>query len=610
MLLAQANYGPENRRVLFHTTIALGANYRSILPEDHDGFFYQSRMTRYLVADLRLDNRDELARKLDIPDADGLPDLAILLKAWDRWGSDCLEHLLGAFAFAVWDPTRKELFAARDHTGERPLFYHQTSGQFALASMPAGLLALPFVSAEPDEQHLVDWMSLSPQDPASSAFAQIKTVPPAHFLRVRSGHFECRPYWHPCDAAPIRYRRDSDYAEALTDLLDRATLPRLRTIGEVGSQLSAGLDSSSVAATAARLLDPPHRLTAFTAVPQPGFPGEGVPGRISNEGFAAAEVARLYPNMDHVQVHSANYDLLAELEAWTEAIGDLPTNGINFLWFSAILDQARSRGINVLLHGTFGNFTISQSGRDQMQSFFRSGRWPRLFRFANSLRTHGEMPFRQSFFHATNGLIPMALKRRLRPGISTLTPDFTSIHPELAEKYHLRERFVDEAYADLPDLETQRRHAFDQYDFGPTNAGIAARFGVEPRDPLGDKRIFEFCFAIPPEQYVVDNQSRSLIRRAMRGRLPHSTLQRFARGQQGADWYLTVERALPSFRQELELQRESALASRFVDLPRLQYLVDNFPTSGFQTNEIADSWNFALTRGITLGNFLRRLNRQ
>ena len=140
-------------------------------------------------------------------------------------------------------------------------------------------------------------------------------------------------------------------------------------------------------------------------------------------------------------------------------------------------------------------------------------------------------------------------------------------------------------------------------DLGSLNAAIRARTGIDPRDPSGDKRVFEFCYGIPAEQYVVGRQSRSLVRRAMKSRLPQSTLTRYKRGQQGVDWYITVELALPSFREELALQMQSPLARRIVDLPRLERLLDSWPDSGLEGHYATDHWNYALCRGHHAGVF-------
>ena len=132
-----------------------------------------------------------------------------------------------------------------------------------------------------------------------------------------------------------------------------------------------------------------------------------------------------------------------------------------------------------------------------------------------------------------------------------------------------------------------------------------ARYGIDKRDPTADKRIFEFCYSIPIDQFVAEAQSRSLVRRAMQGRLPASTLARSVRGQQGADWYLTVEQALPSFRAEFPALQHSPLAHKFLDLDRMSRLLQTWPETGHEGDAITDSWNYALTRGISLGYMLR-----
>ena len=609
MLDAQNSYGPDARFLWHDHDIAMGGNRLDLLPEDR----YDSQplwapgRSCCLVADVRLDNRDELAGELGLTEPERLSDATILMHCWLRWGEGCLDHILGGFAFAVWTPGRQELFAARDHTGERPLFYSRGGDQFALASMPEGLLCLPGVGAGGvKESRIVDWMSLNQPDWGASFYGKIERLPLGHFLRAQPDKFECKSYWHPCDAKPVRYKKDADYAEAFVEILDRAMAPRLRSTGEIGAQLSAGLDSSTVAASAALLLAREGRgLTAFTHIPQPGFLGKGYAGRLEDEWPGAAEVASLYPNMDHVGVHTAGRDLVADMKAWARTSGEPAPNLINLLWISGILERAREGNVRVMLQGVFGNSTFSQEGRDNLQTWFRHGRWLKLFRLANSLRNNGDTSFKASIVFATNGFLPMGIKRRLRPSMRSFNLDTSALTPELSSRYDLLNRGFQRLHADLPDLRGQRRLFFERYDFGPINNAMRARYGIDPRDPSSDRRVFEFCFGIPAEQYVVGYQSRSLVRRAMKGRLPENTLKRYIRGQQGVDAAMTLQRALPSLREELALQQKSPLARQYVDLPRLQGIVDNWPEQGYQGDEDDSSWHYALTRGISLGYFLR-----
>jgi asparagine synthase (glutamine-hydrolysing) len=136
------------------------------------------------------------------------------------------------------------------------------------------------------------------------------------------------------------------------------------------------------------------------------------------------------------------------------------------------------------------------------------------------------------------------------------------------------------------------------------NGAVAAGWQIEQRDPTQDKRIFEFCFGIPIEQFLVGGQSRSVIRRAMQGRLPDSTLRRTTRGLQAADWYLTIRGALPQLSAELTRTERSPLARHVIDTARLRMLLDTFPSSGYHTSEVNDAWHLALTRGIAAASFL------
>ena len=577
--------------------VALGGSLLPLLPEDcfdHQPLWSPDRSC-CLVADVRLDNRDELTRTLDLAAAGLLADADLLLAAWLRWGEHCLDHLLGGFAFAVWTPARREFFAARDHVGERPLCYHHRPGFFALASQPKGLLPLPGVNQGIDEEILAATLVLIDTDPSRSLFHGVRLLPPGHFLRINPEALTTRAYWHPSDTAPIRLRRDEDYAEALTSILDQAVEARLRSARPISGQLSAGLDSGAVTASAALLLAARgQRLTAFTSVPNPGFSASGHPGRILNEWPGASDLALLYPSIDHVAVSTRGEDLLPDLQAWSDALDEPPRNVLNLLWYSRTLDLARERGSGVLLQGTAGNATLSFEHGGLFRHLLRRGRWLHALRTANTLRSNGAMSFRASFGHATGWGRP-----------APIALSFTPIHPDLLGKYDLLPQLAARLESDHLDLPKFRRRSFDIGDDGLVNAAVRDRFGVDLRDPTNDKRLWEFSYAIPPEQHVAGHHFRSLIRRAMRHRLPRATILRYKRGMQSADWPYTLAAARPALQAELERIRASPLAAATLDLPQLEQLLGSWPTSGFDSPEIIASRHFALTRGLAAGYFLR-----
>jgi asparagine synthase (glutamine-hydrolysing) len=279
---------------------------------------------------------------------------------------------------------------------------------------------------------------------------------------------------------------------------------------------------------------------------------------------------------------------------------------VNLLWISAIMTEARQRGAGVMLHGLTGNATVSADGWEALTAYFRTGRWLKMFEFANNMRNRGELSFKASAVLATNGLMPRWLKVLIKPGARGLRMDFSPANPRIVEQYDLLERTFQNRHGDLPDIKTQRARFFERFDPACLSAAVAARYGLDHRDPMSDKRVFDFCFSLPIEQYAAGAQSRSLVRRSRKGRLPDSTLARTVRGQQGADWYLTVEEALPSFRQELPLIEQSPVARHFLDVERLKKLTQTWPETGHETGEVTDSWNYALTRGIAVGYMLRK----
>ncbi len=150
-----------------------------------------------ITSEARLDNRDELCDRFDIPAAERpiTPDGDLILEAYRRWSEDCPQHLFGDWSFAIWNPAERRLFLARDHHGVTALYYADTPRFFAFASSQKALLALPQVPARLNElkfaQRLVHWEG----DPEQTLFQGIQHLLPAHVLAVTPQTSEKRRYW-------------------------------------------------------------------------------------------------------------------------------------------------------------------------------------------------------------------------------------------------------------------------------------------------------------------------------------------------------------------------------------------------------------------------------
>jgi len=594
----------------------MGSTLLRLLPEDTcDSQPLSLRGEKgWLVADARVDNREALARSLGISAevARGMADSAFVLEAWEAWGEDCLNHLVGSFCFAVWQPGRRRLFLARDHAGERPLYFQHKNNLFAFASMPKALLTLPqdgpfHEDTVLDEEMVALHLAILPLPDGRTLFRDLHALPHGHCLSITPEGLTQRQYWHPGNTPRLRLRSDADYLEAFRDCFDEAVRCRLRTTGAIGTELSGGLDSSSVTATAARLLaEQGSGLVAFTHVPRTGFQVPNVEDRFGDEGPYAAQVAALYPNIEHVLVPNGQVPLLDSVSRHVVNDDQPVFNPTNNVWTDSILDQARNRGITAMLTGRIGNGTISYDGFLSLADLFRSGHWLKLAKITLALRKNQFVTLRNVGGITVLPLLPLWVQRRLAPRVGAFDLEYCAVNPELARQTDLLNRACTAFNFQAYDVRSELNALFLASDFGNENAGYMAGWHLEMRDPTGDKRIFEFIHSLPIDQFVRDGWMRSLIRRAMKGRLPEATLQRYARGLQAADWNESMADALPAIREELRLLERSPLARRVLDLPRLRKLVASWPNTGFQTREVLESYHYALSRALGMGAFVRR----
>jgi len=179
-------------------------------------------------------------------------DTEAIVHLYDEYGVDCVQHLRGMFAFAIWDETDKSLFVARDRVGKKPLLYSfQKNGTFVFGSEFRALLAHPDVSREVDYRAIDSYLSYFCVPAPQTAFRQIRKLEPAHWLRWKDGQIEIKRYWQPDFSKKIKIS-ETEAEEETVRILREST--KLRMISEVplGAFLSGGVDSSTVVALMAQ----------------------------------------------------------------------------------------------------------------------------------------------------------------------------------------------------------------------------------------------------------------------------------------------------------------------------------------------------------------------
>jgi asparagine synthase (glutamine-hydrolysing) len=186
-------------------------------------------------------------------------DTEVILRAYERWGTDCVQHLRGMFAFALWDEAKGMLFCARDRFGIKPFYYAVDHGVLSFASEAKALL--PFLPGiETDRDAFRDYLAFQACLDGKTLFKGIRELPAGHELRITSGRLDVRRYWE-VFFRPNVERKAEDFDEELRSLMEDSVRVHLRADVPVGAYLSGGLDSSIVASLATRERG---TLTAFT----------------------------------------------------------------------------------------------------------------------------------------------------------------------------------------------------------------------------------------------------------------------------------------------------------------------------------------------------------
>ena len=564
--------------------------------------------------DGRLDNRSELLgllREDNVSPSANNGDLAIL--AYARWGEEFPARLIGDFACAIWDGATRTLLLARDAIGARPLFYWHDRDCIFFATEPRGLFAQPTIPKAIDEEWVARALAAVPQQQGAGFYRGIARVMQGHGVRVtREGARQWR-HWQPEALAPIRYACDADYADGLRAVLDTAVRDRIAGHAGVGGHLSAGLDSSSVIAAAARQLHlRGQRLTAFTATPGSEIDPTYYPGRLVDEGPLAALTAAAFPNIDHVRISTLASPLFDAVDRASFALDAPVWAPLNHIWLDAIGDEARRRGLSVLLTGQMGNMTISYDGSGWLLDLCRQRRWGEVIRqFRAQVRRGATWRTLIDRYLVTQLPGPVRTQlRSLRGKRETTLHAISLIRPEFAARLNLLEEArdlvgnlgkVDRGDTDIRVLMLQT------VDLAMFGRAAKRMFGIEVLDPTADRRLIEYCLAIPQEQFLLNGEKRALIRRAMTNVLPPAVLSEPRRGLQTADWHVSMGAAREEIAREIERLSHSPLASEALDLPRMRRMVENWPSSGWSSGEVRYPYGTALSHGLAIGRFIRQV---
>jgi asparagine synthase (glutamine-hydrolysing) len=578
--------GPDAQQVWSDGPVGFGHTLLKTTAEsetEHQPFSLDE--ATWIVADARLDARSDLIAKLANQSPHGLvaaTDVELILRAYLAWGENCVDQLLGDFAFGIWDAPRKRLFCARDHLGIKPFYYSRQGSLVIFSNTLECVRQHPAVSDRLNDLAISDFLLLQHnQDAATTAFADIQRLPPAHTVTWSQAGEQSRRYWTMPVDPPLFLRRPAEYVDRFRELLRQAVGDRLRT-NEAGIFMSGGLDSTCMAAGAAEVLRARApgslRLCALT--------------RDDPEDPAEKECAGLAANALAIPIRFLTWGDTSIDRNWQFSTLPAPEPALHPWELAATRNFYRQAGSfsRVFLHGEGPDHGLLFEWQHYVSYLLAQGRYGRVLRdlCATAVRARGA-----ASKSASTRLGQIGPSRHLLP---QAFPDW--VNPALESQFGLHDRWEAKllrppaanslhpirpvAYASFqaPFWQTM----FDSHDAAWTGTQ------VEVRHPYLDLRMLRFLLAVPPLPWC---KQKYLVRCAMRGVLPKSVVRR---AKEGIPWTKVIERVVNSS------------SAPFIPVPQLSAYVDmrRFPTDVPQ-----DEWLLGCALRVrSLNNWLQYLQKK
>jgi asparagine synthase (glutamine-hydrolysing) len=457
-------------------------------------------------------------------------DTEVLMAAYAQWGTDCLSHLNGMFAFALWDEDRRSLFLARDRFGEKPLYYAAVEGHLVFAS-ELRALARAQIPLEVDEAVAVRHLAADTVYGLDGAHATlvrgVRQLVAGEWLEVAaspstgvSSVGPHRTYWQPTGVPGngTTFGTLAEAAGALRELLTDSVRLRLRSDVPVGTCLSGGLDSSSIVSLV-RTLDPDREIHTFTG----RFPGDPV-----DEGAYAREMSG-YARTTYHEVDITSQGFLDEAEDLYRA-AEFPVGSLSQYAQWCVFRLAAEHRITVLLDGQGSDEIFGGYGNQILRAYagqlLADRRWG--FYVRERMRLARDVPAVFSPVASAKQLVAAKLPSRSNQAgmMRLLSP--------------LGRRQVDAMEEDTPSPAERReplRHLLNTLALRTMLSSLlrygdrlSMRFSREVRLPFCDHRIIEFANRLPPEFLLGGGDVKRVLREAMRADLPRAVVTREKQG--------------------------------------------------------------------------------
>jgi asparagine synthase (glutamine-hydrolysing) len=552
---------------------------------------------QFMCWDGRLDNRDELRPILRDELCGDCTDVAIAIASYRKWGMDFFPKLIGDFALSLWNSTSQTLLLARDPAGPRPLFFHWNKNRIIWSSELSPLLDLAGVELEVEDEYIAGYLTRGAK-PELTPYKGIHSVPPGNVVIVRNGQYEVQRFWGLDPKHEIHYKTDAEYEEHFRHLFREAVRCRLRVDGPVWATLSGGLDSSSIVCMADEILESCEAEASKIQTVSYIY-GESTSSDESDFIRCAEEkrgqVGYYLREEDYPPLASFPNDPRISFPDFLDCFTDR---------HRGLCEAMSADGARVLLTGHGGDEMLC-SGGDPSPELGDLLFQCRLLRLHHSLTTWSKA-LKRPYFELLwrNGVIPL-----LPRGAQILC----GLKPNLKLPYWFDEKFVAR-------MSLRRRNLGPVDVFGfrlpsgrdqaigflsamrvISRASYRARGCIEVSHPYLHRPLVEFLQAIPFEQRARPSETRSLMRRALRGLLPERILNRKTKRGPDEAFFRAIARGWHKFQPMFE--NAQSCNRGYLNAEALLVALE-------RAKHGCERYSFALIQTISLEFWLRALERR
>lgn len=503
------------------------------------------------VADCILDNRGDLI-KLLTEDLQNKSDSEILYQAYKKFGMAFINHCIGTYAAAIWDEKNGKLTLISDHVASRSLYYARIDDIVFFSTILSPIVKL-IENPKINEPYFKDFLLSEGGKiytvPGETHVKDIFLMRPATYEQFSIKEHKQRKYWTPKHDEELANKSPEECLQEFMGTYNKCVNASMRTSKKVGITLSGGLDSSSIAALAAKA-GRDQVLYSYTNIPDIKV-NKDTANRIHNESTLVEDIVKMYPNIKPQYLSNAGKSDFSDIEE-IQDIFEMPYKTAPYSSHLEICKKAAQDGCKVILVGEYGNTSVSFGELDNILFDFYSKR------DSASMIKYVENYCRHEGKNAQEYLMnKLSIFRRYEKFLSegrsvydNFVPDNVFVSTNILKDYNLSERMnldrratlskgyiIDEQYKEFVIGESL------QIYLGVLKTKFGLATGTILRDPTMDKRILVFCYNLKFNYFSYNGKNRFLIREGFANLLPESIIDRWSqKGVQSADWNERIAR--------------------------------------------------------------------